>query len=48
MVGHTDRRNPSNTEAGRSWNASHPSRGCSQRTWSPPGGAGMLYCFAAN
>src|ERR687891_231182 len=30
MVGHHDRMGLSDTEAARSWNSSHPSRGCSQ------------------
>jgi hypothetical protein len=36
----------------RSWNAAHPSRGaeggCSQNDLRGTGGAGLLYCFAAN
>ena len=35
-----------------SWNTSHPSRGpdggCSQNDLISTGGAGLLYCFAAN
>jgi len=32
----------------KSWNASHPSRGCSQQALVGTGGAGLLYCFAVN
>ena len=35
-------------EPSRSWNASHPSRGCSDEALRGSGGAGLLYCFAAN
>jgi hypothetical protein len=31
-----------------SWNSSHPSRGCSDDALKATGGAGYLYCFAAN
>ncbi len=48
MVGHTDRRNPSNTEAGKSWNSSHATPGCAQPNLVRVGGAGLLYCFATN
>ena len=44
-VGHHDRQgggaNPT------SWNASHPSRGCSQANLRGTGGDGLFYCFAA-
>jgi hypothetical protein len=46
MVGHHDRvgggANPT------SWNASHPSRGCSQQNLQGTGGNGLFYCFATN
>lgn len=48
MVGHTDRRNPSNTEAGKSWNTSHVTPGCAQANLVRVGGAGAFYCFASN
>jgi hypothetical protein len=32
----------------RSWNASHPTRGCSMEALRSTGGGGLLYCFAAN
>ena len=44
MVGHHDRTGGANT----SWNSAHPSRGCSQANLVATGGAGLLYCFAAN
>lgn len=31
-----------------SWNSAHGSRGCSQPKLVSTGGAGLLYCFAAN
>lgn len=42
MLGHHDRNGGANT----SWNAAHPSRGCSQENLAASGGAGLLYCFA--
>lgn len=52
MLGHHDRRGvragaPSEDPPARSWNSSHPSRGCSQDALRSSGGAGLLYCFAA-
>ena len=44
MVGHHDRIGGGNT----SWNSAHGSRGCSQGNLVATGGAGLLYCFAAN
>jgi hypothetical protein len=44
MLGHHDRIGGGNT----SWNAAHGSRGCSQPNLLATGGAGLLYCFAAN
>ena len=46
MLGHADRlgRNPGLN----SWNDIHASQGCGQEQLAPTGGAGMLYCFAAN
>ena len=43
MLGHHDRNGGTNT----SWNAAHPSRGCSQENLVATGGAGLLYCFVA-
>ena len=48
IVGHHDRWGTRDDEPARSWNASHPSRGCSQDNLKASGGAGMFYCFAAN
>jgi hypothetical protein len=52
MVGHTDRIGLRDDDASKSWNNSHPSRGpdggCSQNDLVSTGGAGLLYCFAAN
>ena len=49
MIGHSDRRGLNDTEAARSWNSSHLSRGgCSQDALRGTGGAGLFYCFAAN
>lgn len=47
MVGHHDRMGLDDSAAAKSWNASHPSRGCSQEALQGTGGAGLLYCFAA-
>ena len=44
QLGHFDRTGGGNS----SWNAAHPSRGCSQPNLVATGGAGLLYCFAAN
>jgi hypothetical protein len=48
MVGHHDRQGLTDTAPARSWNASHPSRGCSAPALVSSGGAGLLYCFAVN
>ena len=48
MVGHHDRMGLNDTPPAKSWNASHPSRGCSQEALVGTGGAGLIYCFAAN
>jgi len=48
MVGHYDRQGIGDDESARSWNSSHPSRGCSQDNLRSSGGAGLLYCFAVN
>jgi hypothetical protein len=48
MLGHSDRRGPSEDPPLKSWNSSHPSRGCSQDGLKSTGGAGLLYCFATN
>ena len=48
MVGHHDRQGLQDDAPARSWNASHPSRGCSNPQLRASGGNGLLYCFAAN
>ena len=48
MVGHHDRHGLKEDDPSRSWNSSHPSRGCSQDNLRASGGAGMFYCFAAD
>lgn len=52
MVGHHDRMGLNTEPPALSWNSSHPSRGpdggCSQADLRSTGGAGLLYCFAAN
>ena len=45
-VGHHDRIGLRDDDASRSWNASHPSRGCSQEALKATGGDGLFYCFA--
>jgi hypothetical protein len=45
MVGHHNR---SGGGRGDSWNAAHPSRGCSQAALRASLGDGLLYCFAAD
>ena len=47
MVGHHDRIGLRDDAPSRSWNTSHPSRGCSQENLVGTGGAGLFYCFAA-
>jgi hypothetical protein len=44
QLGHHDRLGGGNA----SWNSAHGSRGCSQPNLVSTGGAGNLYCFAAN
>jgi hypothetical protein len=48
MVGHHDRMGLDDSAPAKSWNASHPSRGCSDDALRGTGGAGLIYCFAAN
>ena len=48
MVGHHDRQGLRDDEPSRSWNSSHPSRGCSQEALRGTGGDGLFYCFAAD
>lgn len=46
MVGHHDRQGTSDTDAARSWNSSHLSRGCSLEELATTGSGGLFYCFA--
>jgi hypothetical protein len=48
MVGHHDRIGLRDDAPSKSWNASHPSQGCSDAALIKTGGAGLLYCFAAD
>ena len=48
ILGHADRQGLRDDEPSRSWNSSHPSKGCSQQNLVATGGAGKLYCFAVN
>lgn len=47
LLGHHDRWGLTDTDAARSWNSSHASKGCSQPALVSTGGAGLFYCFAA-
>ena len=47
QVGHSDRQGLRDDAAAKSWNHTHPSRGCSQDALRSSGGAGLFYCFAA-
>jgi hypothetical protein len=46
MVGHHDRLGFG--KPGSPWNAAHPSKGCSAENLRGTGGAGLIYCFAAD
>ncbi|MGH6930791.1 MAG: hypothetical protein ACREEV_20920 [Dongiaceae bacterium] len=48
FVGHHDRIGLRDDAPSKSWNASHPSRGCSKDDLPKSGGNGLFYCFAAN
>lgn len=49
MVGHHDRMGLDESDAAKSWNASHSSRGgCGLEALRGTGGDGLFYCFAAN
>ena len=48
MLGHADRTGLDDSAASKSWNTSHPSRGCSQDDLKGTGGNALLYCFATN
>ena len=48
MLGHSDRTGLDDSAASRSWNSSHPSRGCSLAALKTTGSDARLYCFAVN
>ncbi|MGK6309574.1 hypothetical protein [Variovorax sp. DT-64] len=48
IVGHHDRIGLNDSPPMKSWNASHPTRGCSMDALKSTGGGGLLYCFAQN
>jgi hypothetical protein len=48
IVGHHDRSGLDELPPAKSWNSSHPSRGCGQDALKATGGNGLLYCFAAD
>lgn len=48
VVGHHDRVGLRDDEPSRSWNSSHPSRGCSLDALRATGGAGLIYGFATD
>ena len=48
FVGHHDRIGLRDDAPSKSWNASHPSRGCSKDDLPKSGGNGLFYCFAAD
>jgi len=48
IVGHHDRIGLRDDAPSKSWNSSHPSRGCGQDALRATGGNGFFYCFAAD
>lgn len=48
MIGHSDRTGLVNAPWALSWNSSHETAGCSPDALKSTGGAGLLYCFAAD
>lgn len=48
FVGHHDRKGLRDDAPSKSWNSSHPSRGCGQQALRSSGGDGLLYCFVPN
>ena len=48
LVGHHDRWGLQYTDQAMSWNSSHGSKGCSHPALVSTGGAGLIYCFAAD
>ena len=48
IVGHHDRQGLRDVAPAHSWNSSHATRGCGREALKATGGAGLMYCFAAN
>lgn len=48
MVGHHDRTGLRDDADSKSWNSSHPTKGCGEEALRSAGGSGLLYCFAVN
>lgn len=48
QIGHFDRLSGRTGPVATSWNSAHATRGCSHPALKSSGGAGLLYCFAAN
>ncbi|WP_431271046.1 hypothetical protein [Dankookia sp. P2] len=48
MLGHADRIGLNDSAPMKSWNTSHPSRACNMDALKATGGAGLIYCFAAD
>ena len=48
IVGHHDRMGLNDLPPAKSWNMSHPSRGCGMEALRATGGSGLFYCFAVN
>jgi hypothetical protein len=48
IVGHHDRMGLNELPPAKSWNSSHPTRGCSAEALRATGGGGLFYCFAAD
>ncbi len=48
IVGHHDRMGLRDDAPSKSWNSSHPSRGCGQEALQGTGGDGLFYCFATD
>ncbi|MEY2687226.1 MAG: hypothetical protein RL375_1424 [Pseudomonadota bacterium] len=48
LVGHHDRIGLRDDAPSKSWNSSHGTRGCGMEALKATGGAGLLYCFAAD
>lgn len=47
QIGHFDRMSGRTGPLAKSWNSAHGSRGCSLAKLQSSGGAGLIYCFAA-